>query len=279
MKISLIQVPWDSGYLKERMGAGPAHLIEQGLIDHLRKNAEVIELSSITIESAFTLEIGTTKTINTLLAEKVRQAKDRNMFPVILAGNCNSSIGTTAGLQENNLGVIWFDAHADYNTPETSVSGFFDGMSLSVLAGKCWKDFAKSVPGFKPVDEKRIVLAAARDLDGKEAVLLKSSSITYLNVKKIREENFLSILPDSLKKGDNIYLHIDLDVFDTSELIVNKYSAAGGLFVEEFLEIIKKIKDKLNIVALAFTAYDPLFDKQNAAYNIVCKIIDTVITG
>ncbi len=200
MKISLIQVPWDSGHPKERMGLGPVHLVEQGLIDHLRKNAGVIELSSINIESSFLLEVGSTMAINTLLAEKVEQAKNRDMFPIILAGNCNSSIGTTAGLQEENLGVIWFDAHADYNTPETSVSGFFDGMSLSILAGNCWKNFAKTIPGFKSVSEERIVLAAARDLDEKEALLLESSSITLLTVKRIREENFLSILP-ALFKG------------------------------------------------------------------------------
>ena len=71
---------------------------------------------------------------------------------------------------------------------------------------------------FKSVSEERIVLAAARDLDEKEALLLESSSITLLTVKRIREENFLSILPALLKEGDAIYLHIDLDVFDTSEI-------------------------------------------------------------
>ena len=62
-------------------------------------------------------------------------------------------------------------------------------------------------------------------------------------------------------------------------LIANKFAAKGGLLLAEFLEIVEKINTKFMIVALAFTAYDPSYDKQNLAYDIVCKIVDAVVTG
>jgi arginase len=277
MKVSLIQVPWDSGHLKQRMGLGPVHLVEQGLIDYLMKNSVDVESTSINFDEKFTLEIGTAKVINTLLAEKVKLARSKESLPIILAGNCNTSLGTTAGLAVNDLGVIWFDAHADFNTPETSLSGFFDGMSLSVLTGNCWKDFAKTIPGFKHIAENKIVLAGARDIDEKEEHLLKSSSITHLKVNEIRENFFLSLLPASVKNADELYIHIDLDIFDPSELTANKYSVDGGLLLEEFIKIIENIRDNFKIAAIAFTAYDPSFDADNSAYNIVARIIQLAV--
>lgn len=279
MKISVIQVPWDSGHQKKRMGLGPVHLIEQGLADHLKRNSEDVELSSIEIDVNFPLEIGTTKAINTLLAEKVKLARSQQRLPVILAGNCNTASGTTAGLQVDELGVVWFDAHGDFNTPETSVSGFFDGMALSVLAGNCWRNFAKAIPGFKKIDVSKIVLAGARDFDEKEELLLRSSLITHLKVNEIREKDLLSILPSSLHKGDKLYVHIDLDVFDPSELTANQFSVKGGLLLAEFLEIFKRIKSSFEIAAVAFTAYDPEYDAENQAYKAVKEIMDILIKG
>jgi len=85
-----------------------------------------------------------------LLSEAVQEAVAQDHFPLILAGNCSSTVGTVSGLDKEGLGVVWLDAHGDYNTPETTTTGFLDGMALSVLTGMCWERMAEGVPGFEP---------------------------------------------------------------------------------------------------------------------------------
>lgn len=277
MKISLIQIPYDSGYRNQRMGSGPSHLVDQGLVEHLKMNNNDIELTEIYVGEEFNLEIGSAQNINSLLSQDVKLSVKENKFPLILAGNCNASLGITAGLQKDNLGIIWFDAHADFNTPETSISGFFDGMALSVLTGNCWNEWARSIEGFKPIDESRVVLIGARDVDKKEGKLLQNSSINHVKVNQIRRKGVDLLLPGMLKEVKDIYLHIDLDVFDPSVLKANHYEVAGGLLLPEFLEIIKYLKNNFTIAAVAFTAYDPLADIENNGHRIVKKIIDCIV--
>src|SRR5204862_7824269 len=73
------------------------------------------------------------------LAERVRAAVSAGAFPLVLAGNCNSCLGTVGGLGVAGLGVVWFDAHADFDTPEDNVSGLFDVMAPPTLTGSAWQ--------------------------------------------------------------------------------------------------------------------------------------------
>ena len=70
-------------------------------------------------------------------------------FPVVLAGNCNSYVGTLAGLETDRAGVSWFDAHGDFNTPETTTTGFLDGMGLAMASGRCWKAMPETIAWFQ----------------------------------------------------------------------------------------------------------------------------------
>ena len=82
-----------------------------------------------------------------------QQRRDRNpaeRFPLVLAGNCNAAVGVVAGLGPG-AAVLWCDAHADFNTPETTTGGFLDGMGLATVTGRCWTSMAARVPGFVPV--------------------------------------------------------------------------------------------------------------------------------
>ena len=83
----------------------------------------------------------------------------------MLSGNCNTAVGTIAGLDAADLSVVWFDAHADFNTPDTTNTGFTDGMGLAVTVGHCWKEMARCVPGFSAVAERDVVLAGVRAME------------------------------------------------------------------------------------------------------------------
>jgi arginase len=73
------------------------------------------------------------------LASIVRRAIEANQLPVVLAGGCAVSKGILSGFDHGQCGVVWFDAHGDFNTPETTTSGYFDGMSLAVITGRCYQ--------------------------------------------------------------------------------------------------------------------------------------------
>src|SRR5687767_4289522 len=111
------------------MGAGPSRIARELGVD-----AEEIHPVS-----TWRAEIKTTFELYRALADRVREAND---FPVVFSGNCGASIGTAAGLGTEDLAVLWFDAHGDYNTPDTTESGFLDGMCLGILTGRCWKTLA-----------------------------------------------------------------------------------------------------------------------------------------
>ncbi len=170
MEIRLLLVPYDSGQRNVRMGAGPEHLCAAGLEKHLA--AQGHQVDSEVIEPAsrnWRAEVQTSFELMRAIAKHVRAARTARRFPVVLSGNCLAAVGVIAGLGPGT-GVIWIDAHGDFNTPQTTTSGFLDGMTLATATGQCWGELAHSIEGFEPVPENAVVLLGARDLDPGEAV-------------------------------------------------------------------------------------------------------------
>src|SRR5918995_7148904 len=100
------------------------------------------------------------------LAQRVASARERQAFALVLGGNCVSCLGTTAGVGGGkDLGVVWLDAHADFDTPEDNLSGFTDVMGLAILTGGCWRALRETIPGFAAVPEADVVLAGVRDVE------------------------------------------------------------------------------------------------------------------
>src|SRR5215213_1244107 len=137
MKVQVIQVPYDSGHRNVRMGAGPGHFIQNGAAQLLQSCGYDVDVTGIETETPFQAEIKTAFELCRLLARRVREAYALGVFPLVLSGNCNSSLGTLGGLDSSDLGMIWFDAHGDFNNPETRESSFFDGMGMSIATGHC----------------------------------------------------------------------------------------------------------------------------------------------
>lgn len=282
MQISLIQVPYDSGHRNLRMGAGPETIIRSGLETELANAGHEVHLKSIKVESQFHTENWTSFSVIRALSNQVCESRMSNEFPLILAGNCNTCIGTIAGVDTQKTGVIWLDAHGDINTPETTQSGFLDGMGLAMLTGKCWKHMLKQVDGFKPIDEAYILLAGARDLDEDEIVLLRNSRIKLAHYDQIRKngvEQTISPLLESMRKGiDKVYFHIDLDVLDPTVAPANHFLVPGGLDIDEVLLIIREVKERFRIVAAAIAAYAPRFDEKGVTAHAALRFAKELVS-
>src|SRR5438105_9940012 len=227
MDIQLLAVPYDSGNRGLRMGAGPQALLDAGLQDALRAAGHRVHLKLAELPGdSWHAEIQTSFELMRMLAVAVREARDSNRLPIVLAGNCNTAVGTMAGLGANSTGVAWFDAHADFNTPETTTSGFLDGTAVAILTGRCWTQLAATIPDFKPIADARVCLVGTRDVDSLEGGLLGESDVRVVASRQLRAS-----LPDTLSSihehVDRIYIHLDLDVLDSAVAAANHFAVGG----------------------------------------------------
>ncbi len=261
MDLRVITVPYDSGRRDERMGAGPARLLAAGVLREVLADGHRVESETVVLpDDAFPTEVASAFALGRALAARVALAVAEGALPVVLAGNCVSSLGTLAGLGEAPVGVLWFDAHGDFNTPETTVGGFVDGMALSIATGQCWRPLAMTVPGFRPVDERRVTLVGTRDLDAAEAERLERSAVTVVPTAALAARLPPRLAALGAEGASGVYLHVDLDVLDPSEGRANGYAVPGGLTVAELAGALAAAAAALPVRAIAFTAYDPSVD-------------------
>src|SRR5438067_1015555 len=161
MNVEIFSLPYDSGHRGVRMGAGPERLLQAGLDRNLRVAGHGVTEEWIEAPDGLHTEIGTSFELYRRLSARMHGAVEAGRFPIILAGNCGSALGTVSGMGQERTGVIWFDAHGDFNTPETSPSGFLDGMALAILTGACWKTLAAAIPFFHPIPPNHVVHVSA----------------------------------------------------------------------------------------------------------------------
>jgi arginase len=195
------------------------------------------------------------------LAGCVTRARARGAFPLVLAGNCVSCLGTTAGAGgEPDLGVVWLDAHADFDTPEDNLSGFTDVMGLAILTGACWRALRETIPGFTAVDEARVALVGTRDLEPYQRDRVAGSRLLVAPAAE-PPGGVLDALREHVAR---VYLHVDLDVLDVSVGRANPYAAPGGPDLDGVLVTIDATFDRFEVAAAALTAYDPRVDGSGA---------------
>lgn len=155
------------------------------------------------------------------VSRAVSRAVSAGQVPVVVSADCSTALGTVAGLQraELNPAVVWFDAHGDVQTLETSASGYLGGLPVRMLTGYR-PELLTGRLGLRPVPEHRIVLAGARDLDPPEVTYLERARIQCWEAGRLTAE----VLPSG-----PLYVHLDLDVLDPAEVGGLQFPVAGGL--------------------------------------------------
>ncbi|MEO5817240.1 MAG: arginase family protein [Gemmatimonadaceae bacterium] len=277
MKIDLILVPYDSAQRGVRMGAGPEHLIASGLPGHLERLGHVVELTTVDppLES-WRAEIHTAFELAALIAASVRDSQRRGAFPVVLAGNCFASLGAVTALGAGT-GVLWFDAHGDFNTPETTTGGFLDGMALATLTGRCFTGMCARLPGFVPIREQHAWLLGTRDLDPAEEEVLLDSLIGRVGAESIGAE-LMERIRWELDSPRQIHVHLDLDVLDPSDGHVNDYACEGGVSAANLRLAMRSLGALDTVAALTLSAYDPSFDSDGRVCATAFDVLESFFT-
>ncbi len=277
MDVQILAVPYDTAQRGWRMGAGPQHLLAKGLAERLIQCGHQVKVDLVLDDPAQRpAEIRTAFALMRMVAERVRAARTAGRFPLVLSGNCNVSAGTLAGLTPDPTSVFWFDAHADCNTPETTHSGFLDGMALAIACGLCWRELTATIPGFRPVPLDLITLLGVRDFDPPEKALLDRSPVAVLSPDRVRA-GFPEVLARPQLAPTRGYLHCDLDVLDPGVGQVNPYPVAGGLSLDEVTAAIRRIGSAVPLAAAALTAYAPEYDGDGNVCRAAMAIAEAVL--
>lgn len=238
---TLLTVPYHLGGRGVGPGAGvPA------LAAALAGAADVV---SVELGEEAPNEIAASMPVVRALAERVR-ALD---FPVVLAGDCSSARGTVTGIG-GRVGVVSFDGHGDFPTPDTTESGFCDGMGLAMLTGS---GLAALRAGLAVVPEEHVVHVGGRDLEPSGRERFHRSRVAFVRRPPLDEA-----LDALRERVEDVYVHVDLDVLDPAVGRANECAAPDGLRLAELETAIDAVHARFRVRAAALTADDPAADPE-----------------
>ena len=287
-RIGLVALPWHLDRRGEHLGAGPEAILAAGLPAWLRDagwemdGPHVVELTDeerrqygawhkVGLQGAH-------------LAETVAALRGRGSFPLALLGDCNGSLGMLGGLQRagaERLGMIWFDAHADFNTPETTLSGMLGGMPVAIAVGLCLQRLRTQAGVERPLDPRRIVLVAARDVDPLEQALVEEHRLPIVHTADVKADRrqLREALERLSEECDAVYVHIDLDVLDPDDAPGMNLPVAGGLTADELATAIELCLSFERRGALGIASYNVRKDEEDRTLAGVYRVIAGAMRG
>jgi len=208
------------------------------------------------------------------------RASAEDGLAVVVAGNCVTALGALGAFARVGAlrpGVIWFDAHGDFNTPEISLSGSLDGMPLAIATGRCHREILTAT-GQPAIDERAIVLAGVRDTDPDEKLALAASGVTVVAARDVVDqgvrEAFEVPIRELSRHVDVLYIHFDLDGIDPAEAPGVGYRAPDGVGAEDVLRVIQLAGDRFPLCAASIAAYDPARDRNHATRDVAVRIAE-----
>ena len=204
------------------------------------------------------------------LAQAVSQALATGQRPVSIAGDCCTTIGVLAGLQQGGVDptLIWFDAHGDFNTWGTTPSGFLGGMPLAMIAGRGELRLSEAA-GQRSLPESRVILTDGRDLDPEEKIAVAESAVTHLPE--------VTMLLDRPLPAGPIYVHFDADVINPQEAPAMNYLAEGGPSVAELRRVFEFLAASGQVAAVSLSSWNPAMDEDGRSRMAVMSLLQSLL--
>jgi arginase len=217
------------------------------------------------------------------LADQVEHILDAGAIPIILGGDHSIAIGSVAGLasfyrkRDSRVGVIWFDAHGDMNTPETSPSGNIHGMPFAAILGHGVQELTH-ISGFAPkVSPEDCVLIGARSVDREEAVALRESGIRVITMRELDERGMSTVMDEAMwlasRRTAGFHVTMDMDFVDPDYAPGVGTPVPGGPTYRESHLAMEKIADSGKLLSFELTEVNPVLDSSNRTAELGVQLI------
>jgi len=221
------------------------------------------------------------------LATKVGRIMEEGAIPVVIGGDHSMAIGTVAGVaghfrkRGESIGLIWVDAHADMNTPETSPSGNIHGMPLGALLGYGSPELVE-LGGFAPkVKPENVALIGIREVDDGEREIVLRSGIHYYEMMKVDARGMGAVIQEAVELASRgtagIHVSFDMDAVDPDYAPGVGTPVPGGLSLRESHLLMEVVADTARLVALEMAELNPIHDNANATGQLVCDLVASAL--
>src|SRR5580700_3429060 len=281
-KIRVIGVPLDLGQSRRGVDMGPSAVRVAGLEARLEALGHVVEdAGNIAVAIAEQKSEGDPRAkylkeitaMCTKHADLVLKTLEAGKVPVVLGGDHSVAAGTVAGVaefyrrQNQKIGLIWIDAHADMNTPDSSPSGNIHGMPLAAIMGYGPPELTE-LRGAKPmVQPRNVALVGVRDLDAKERRLIKESGVHVFTMRDIDERGMREVMSEALRFASDetagICVSLDMDFVDPTDAPGVGTPVRGGVTYREAHLALEMIADSRSMVSFELVEINPVIDLHN----------------
>jgi len=228
-RLDLIVVPYEVEREDTPMARAPRALLDAGFAQALRRAGFSTRESEVRAGAAAGRE-AVVGDVAHRLAHHVARTRQLGRFPVVLSGGCLAAVGTLGGLQRpgRSAAALWIDAHGDFNTPETSASGYWDGMALAVVCGRALPAVAERA-GLEPLDCQRVVHLGGRDLDPPEIEAFSQQGLLCMTAVDLAGAGARERIAGRFAGAPELYLHVDLDGLDPADAPAVNMAEPEGL--------------------------------------------------
>ena len=242
-------------------------LPERREVETLRQSGIAHDLGAAWIDIApdFSAHEDPVVAVNRALAASIRAHADK--LPVIFANDCTSCLGVVKGLADQAPAILWYDSHGDFNTPETSPSGFLGGMPLAALVGRGNQHLMRGLE-LAPLPETDVIITDVRNLDPEEGEMLRASGIA---IHETLESLRLAALP-----ARPLYIHFDTDIVDCAEMPAMSYPEPDGPSLEECKRSLRLALAKGRPAAILFSLWNGTLEGAEQAMAATRELILTL---
>lgn len=224
------------------------------------------------------------------LARAVDTAISAGRFPFCVGSTCTAGMGVAGGVAKHSdadsLGMIWFDGHADAQTPDTSHNGFIEGMPVSTIAGMCWPLWRSRIPGFRVIPESRISTIGVHEVHagmGRPAEWHSGALGEVVDPPRIAELGFGPAVERAVQTlasngVSEVFVHFDVDCIGTEEFQPNRHGAPGGLTTAQATEAFEIVGNAFDVLAFNVAAWDPAADERSQPFvERLCEAALTLV--
>jgi arginase len=288
MRVSILGVPMDLGADRRGVDMGPSAIRYAGLAAKLTAlGHEIEDLGSITVPDPAASSVGEAHlkyldavvAVSAATADQVAGCLERGRFPVALGGDHSIALGTVSGVARVHrpIGVIWFDAHGDFNTVATTPSGNIHGMILAALAGQGDARLVDAGVRGPAVEPGHIAIVGVRDLDTGEKQLLRETGVQVYTMSDIDRRGMDAVAREAIERvtegGAGLYVSFDVDVVDPGEAPGVGTPVHGGVTYREAHLAMEVVAESGKLIALDVVEVNPILDSENRTAILAAELV------